>query len=75
MTAKMLFLFKSTRDVIRAEKFIRKAGLECVIIPVPRSVSSECGMCIETEQIHEKSIDLVLKDTAIITTRCTSYVK
>jgi Protein of unknown function (DUF3343) len=45
----MLFLFRSTRDVMAAEKIVRSAAIPCQIIPVPRNISSECGMGIRID--------------------------
>jgi hypothetical protein len=44
-----LALFQSTRAVIRAERLGKKHGIRCSIIPVPRGISSECGMAIEID--------------------------
>jgi Putative Se/S carrier protein-like len=43
----MLFLFQSTHDVILAERAIRSRKIPCRVIPVPRSVSSQCGMALD----------------------------
>lgn len=42
-----LALFTSTRAVIQAERLCNKNNLTCRVIPVPRSISSECGMALE----------------------------
>lgn len=50
-----LALFQSTRAVIQAERLCKKNNLSCKVIPVPRSISSECGMALEitdSEQQH-----------------------
>jgi hypothetical protein len=44
-----LALFQSTRAVIKAERLCKSHGIRCSIIPVPRTVSSECGMAIEID--------------------------
>jgi hypothetical protein len=44
---KTLLLFRSTRDVIRADRACRAAGVPAQVIPVPRTISSECGMALE----------------------------
>jgi len=49
----MYYLFKSTRDVIKAEGFVKNHGIKYRIIPVPKNISSECGMAIETEMTEE----------------------
>jgi hypothetical protein len=47
MTA--LFLFKSTHDVIKAERLCISNTIPCKVIPVPRDISSECGMAIQID--------------------------
>ena len=44
---KCVFLFSSIHQVIRAEKALKKAGMKVDLIPVPREISSECGVAIE----------------------------
>jgi selenide,water dikinase len=44
-------LFKNTRDLIKAEKSLADAGLLPKIIPVPKYISSECGMAIEFDNV------------------------
>jgi len=56
----MLLLFQSTHDVILAEKAIRQQGIPRRVIPVPRSVSSQCGMALEISlDDREKVIELL----------------
>ena len=42
----ILLLFISTRAVIKAEQCLRSHDLDCQIIPVPKAISTECGMAI-----------------------------
>ena len=46
MTRQFL-LFENTRAVIQAESQLKAAAVECRVMPVPRAISSECGMCLE----------------------------
>ena len=39
-------LFDSVSQVIKAEKMLKEAGIPCKIIPVPKSISSDCGVCV-----------------------------
>jgi hypothetical protein len=56
----MLLLFQSTHDVILAEKALRLEGIPRRVIPVPRSISSQCGMALEiTPDNAEKAIQLL----------------
>lgn len=47
-------LFHSTSGAIRAEKLAKKGGLRVKLIPVPRHLSSDCGLCLrfESEDVH-----------------------
>ena len=45
-------LFDSVSQVIKAEKVLLNAALAHKIIPVPKSISTDCGVCVRflTEQ-------------------------
>jgi len=42
-------LFYSTSAAIRAEKVTQQAGLKVKLIPVPRQLSSDCGISLRFE--------------------------
>lgn len=44
---KYIAVFRSARDVIKADAACRKSGLSVRVIAVPETISSECGMCLE----------------------------
>ncbi|MBU1701259.1 MAG: DUF3343 domain-containing protein [Candidatus Eisenbacteria bacterium] len=51
-------LFHSSSHALRAEKFLVEAGFICKLIPVPRQLSSDCGVCLripgrESESVRE----------------------
>ncbi len=39
-------LFDSTQRAIQAERVLKTAGLTVKLIPVPREISSDCGVCL-----------------------------
>ena len=41
-----IFLFHASAHAIRAEKVLQRAGVACKLIPVPRHLSSDCGVCL-----------------------------
>lgn len=41
-----VILVHSTSHAIRAEKMLQAAGIPCKMIPVPRHISSDCGVCV-----------------------------
>ncbi len=61
----ILLLFKSTRDVIKAEKALIAADLALKIVPVPKEISSECGMAIEIGDDVSDSAASILSSAGI----------
>ena len=47
---KALLLFPSIHELIRAERICREEGLAVQVLPVPRDISSECGMVLEIDE-------------------------
>jgi hypothetical protein len=41
-----IVLFDSTSEALLAEKLFKKAGIPHKVIPVPRNISSDCGVCV-----------------------------
>jgi hypothetical protein len=39
-------LFDSVSHVMKAEKILKEAGIDHKIIPVPKSISLDCGVCV-----------------------------
>ncbi|NIA20321.1 MAG: DUF3343 domain-containing protein [Xanthomonadaceae bacterium] len=60
MTMHMYLLFNSIHYVMKAEELLKKAGITIDLVPVPREISSDCGMCIAfSEQDLQKLVSLV----------------
>jgi hypothetical protein len=49
-TLHTVLLLGSTSHALRAEKVLRRAGTPCKLIPVPRHLSSDCGVCLRIAQ-------------------------
>lgn len=45
-----LLLFKTVREVIKAEQQLVQQGVCTTVVPVPESISHQCGMCLKVEQ-------------------------
>ncbi|GAK53538.1 hypothetical protein U14_04804 [Candidatus Moduliflexus flocculans] len=41
-----VILLQSTSHALRGEKILKQAGIASKLIPVPRILSSECGVCL-----------------------------
>lgn len=39
-------LFKSVSYALKAEKILKQEGLPFKLIPVPKHISSDCGVCL-----------------------------
>jgi hypothetical protein len=46
-------LFRSIHDVLKAEKLLKHRGFTFELVPVPRNLSSDCGMCIRAEDVTD----------------------
>jgi len=42
-----VILFQSIHQVMKAEKLLKGRGIRIDLIPVPREISSDCGIAIE----------------------------
>jgi len=42
-----LFVFESVHQVMKAEKLLEGQGVKIDLIPMPREISSDCGVAIE----------------------------
>ncbi len=49
-------LFKSVQHVMKAEKILKAAGVPHKIIPVPKNISSDCGVCIRITPEQEQTL-------------------
>jgi hypothetical protein len=52
-----VMLFKSVSYVLKAEKILKKEGLPHKLIPVPKYISSDCGICLRFEPAIESKIE------------------
>lgn len=64
-------VFRSTRDAIRADRICKAEKLTARVVPVPKHISSECGMCLKilrddsskaTELLEKNNINIKIYD-------------
>jgi hypothetical protein len=55
-----VMLFKSVSYVLKAEKILKKEGLPHKLIPVPKHISSDCGICLRFEPVMQRKIKAAL---------------
>lgn len=58
-------LFDSTQKVLKAEKTLRTAGYLTKVVPVPRQLSSDCGVCLRFVWDDEEGIITVLDEAGL----------
>ncbi len=49
MSDYLYMIFKSMTHVLTAERAARKSGISCRMVPIPRNLSTDCGMCISVK--------------------------
>ena len=54
-------IFHSIHNVMLAEEVLLKAGINIDMIPVPRQISSDCGMCLAADSTDLEKIISHLK--------------
>ncbi len=55
-------LFESVSHALRAEKLIKTATIFCKLIPVPRHLSSDCGVCLRFNTSAKEQVENILQD-------------
>jgi len=48
-----VILFATTNHALRGEKVLKRAGLQAKLIPVPRHLSSDCGISLRIPAAQE----------------------
>ena len=62
-------LFNSVSHAMMAENILKKASIPHKLIPVPRHISSDCGVCLRIEAEHEESVRELLNSKVDISGR------
>jgi hypothetical protein len=55
-----VMLFKAVSYVLKAEKILQKEGLTHKLIPVPKHISADCGICLRFEPAIQSKIEAAL---------------
>jgi hypothetical protein len=62
---KSVVIFYSTSGAIKTESLAKKQRLTVKLIPVPRHLSSDCGICLSFNSDDIHGIEKILKDNKI----------
>ncbi len=55
----------STSHALQIEKRLADAGITCKLVPVPRNLSSDCGVCVRVARSDEKAARQVVAESGI----------
>ena len=56
----MVLIFRGTHQVLSAEKHLKNGGVSLRLIPVPRRLTSDCGLAIRIPPAEKASAKKVL---------------
>ncbi len=57
----VVFLFPSVSHALTAEKLLKAAGITHKLIPVPRHISSDCGVCLRITEEQRPTVAELLR--------------
>lgn len=57
-----VILFKAVSYALKAEKILKKEGLPHKLIPVPKHISSDCGVCLMIHRDVKEKILAALEE-------------
>jgi hypothetical protein len=60
-----IIIAHSTGHVFRIEKLLKEAGFSSKMIPVPRHLSSDCGICIRIDNINSDPVREMLEKKGV----------
>ncbi|MBN2550740.1 MAG: DUF3343 domain-containing protein [Anaerolineales bacterium] len=60
-----VILVDSTSHALCIEKYLLEGGLACKLIPVPRHLSSDCGVCVRILKEEAEDIRAMLEEHQI----------
>jgi hypothetical protein len=60
-----VILFPSIHFALRAEKLIKQKGIPHKLIPVPRHLSSDCGVCLRIPWEKKEEVLSILSEAGV----------
>jgi superfamily I DNA/RNA helicase len=58
-------LVRSTSHALKAEQILKRRGIPYKLIPVPRHISSDCGVCLRVDAADLDEIRRLLEDQGV----------
>ena len=60
-----VILVHATSHAMRIEKLLAERGIACKMIPIPRRLSSDCGVCIRIVRAHAEAARATIANAGI----------
>jgi len=60
-----IITFSSVHHALKAEKILLQGGTKVTLIPVPREISSDCGIALEVPDGEETRIKGMLEENRV----------
>jgi hypothetical protein len=60
-----ILLARSTGHAYQIERVLKKTGIGCKLIPVPRHLGSDCGLCVKVDVGSLAQAITALKDSGV----------
>jgi hypothetical protein len=57
----IVFLFPSVSYALKAEKILKEQGIAHKLIPVPRHIGSDCGVCLRVTADRQDAVASALQ--------------
>jgi len=57
----LVAIFHSIHRVMKAEKVLKQAGADILLIPVPRQLASDCGLAIRYSPAAQAMVEEILR--------------
>lgn len=58
----IVYIFPSSNYVMKAEKILKERGIAHKIIPVPRHIRSDCGVCLRLMADQQETVTEILRE-------------
>lgn len=62
-----LFLVPSANHAVQGERALLRAGIDCRLVPVPRHLSSQCGVCLRVRREDRREAEEELRKAGTVT--------
>ena len=56
MEKELILLVHTSGHAFSIEKALKKRGISCRLTPIPRKVSSDCGICVRFDASAEEAV-------------------